>query len=145
MASSSCFEIESWSRSYRTLLGWSNHTCRGRSSVDLLEAPRAVLKYSQWPHQVVWNWSWIVAPLGPTWIHTELIQPLALYHNIPKLMSTSIWAGLISSRSLLYLGRSQWRGGIVRLDSSDSLSLSRAFTATRRNHSTRFIGLFELI
>ena len=45
----------------------------------------------------------------------------------------------------VYLGCSQWRGRLIQLDSLDSLSLSRKFTAIRRNHSTRLFGLFEPI
>ena len=44
-----------------------------------------------------------------------------------------------------YLEHLQQRKGTVQLDSSDTLSLSRTFMATRRNRSTRLLGPFACL
>ena len=134
MALSGCFEIESWSRPRRALLGCANYTCGKEGHPPTSSRPFR-------PFQNVA--SGLVGPYPATYDTPATLGFISnRFINYECLRSG--WA-LFQALPWVYLGLSQWRGGIVRLESSDSLSLSRTFTTTRWNHSTRLLRLFEPI
>ena len=127
----------------------------GSSKSQLLRAPWL---YSPKPLGPFQNLTLTIAPsgnLGTDHDYGPLSGPSEMYgapaslgfisdHSRTYKCLCSGWA-LFQAVPWVYLGGSQWKRGIVRLDSSDSLSLPRMFTATRMNHLTRLLRLFEPI